>query len=169
MKSTKKYTNQTFAKRVDHEGGLHRAAKKLSEPSFCTECGAIYDRGRWFLTAISRKQSGFESPNLTICPACNQVRSGVVGGYVSVNGGFVREHKGEIENLIENEAHRTLEDNPLSRIMQRRVSDEGLTYETTTEHLAQRIGHALRKAFDGEVSYTFSHENKVTRVNWHRD
>jgi hypothetical protein len=40
---------------------------------------------------------------------------------------------------------------------------------TTTEHLAQRLGHALEKAFDGKVDYDFSHENKLARVTWRRD
>jgi hypothetical protein len=46
---------------------------------------------------------------------------------------------------------------------------ERLVISTTTEHLAQRLGHALEKAFDGEVRYHFSHENKLARVYWHRD
>jgi hypothetical protein len=44
-----------------------------------------------------------------------------------------------------------------------------LTVSTTTEHLAQRLGQALEKAFDGSVHYDFSHENKLARVTWRRD
>jgi hypothetical protein len=44
-----------------------------------------------------------------------------------------------------------------------------LTVTTTTEHLAQRLGGMLEKAFGGEVRYDFSHENKLARVSWHRD
>lgn len=44
-----------------------------------------------------------------------------------------------------------------------------VTVTTTTEHLAQRLGHALEKAFDGEVRYDFSHENKLAHVYWRRD
>jgi hypothetical protein len=40
---------------------------------------------------------------------------------------------------------------------------------TTTPHLAQRLGHALEKAFSGRVHYDFSHENPLARVWWRRD
>jgi hypothetical protein len=72
--------------------------------------------------------------------------------------------------LLVNESRRTAEDNPLARIMgwERAIRDE-LTLTTTTEHLAQRLGHAVEKAFGGEVRYDFSHENKVARVDWRRD
>jgi len=35
--------------------------------------------------------------------------------------------------------------------------------------LAQRLGHALEKAFGGSADYDFSHENKLARVNWQRN
>jgi hypothetical protein len=44
-----------------------------------------------------------------------------------------------------------------------------LTVTTTTEHLAQRLGHAVEKAFGGNADYDFSHENKLARVSWRRD
>jgi hypothetical protein len=51
--------------------------------------------------------------------------------------------------------------------------DEGqsgrITITTTTEHLAERLGQALEKAFGGKVRYDFSHENKLARVYWRRD
>ena len=72
--------------------------------------------------------------------------------------------------LLQNEAERTAEDNPLAHIMLWKEDGDGkLTLATTTEHLAQRLGHALEKAFDGEVAYDFSHENKLARVTWRRN
>ena len=44
-----------------------------------------------------------------------------------------------------------------------------LVLSTTTEHLAQRLGPALEKAYDGQLEYDFSHENKLARVTWQRD
>ena len=75
-----------------------------------------------------------------------------------------------LERLLRNEAERAAEDNPLARIMLwRENGDEKLTLSTTTEHLAQRLGRALEKAYDGKVEYDFSHENKLARVSWQRD
>ncbi len=172
MKSNKRYTTQTFKKRVDHEGGLHRTAHKLEEPAFCHKCNSVYSDGRWVTEGIAQenaKHKHWRPANPTTCPACKQIENGTVGGYVSISGNFLKEHRTEIHNLIENEAGRTLEDNPLSRVMNLREKVDRLIIETTTEHLAQRLGHSLKKAYAGEVSYDFSHENKGARENTHRD
>lgn len=172
MNSTKRYTNQTFTKRVDHEGGLHRTAHNPAEPAVCKGCSAVFSDGRWASAGVAKESSKHEHwrPAVMVtCPACKQIESGVVGGYVSVSGIFLTKHRSEILNLVENEAERALEDNPLSRIMNRRDSEGQMLIETTTEHLAQRLGRSIKKAFSGDVSYDFSHENKVARVSWHRD
>jgi hypothetical protein len=95
---------------------------------------------------------------------------GAPGGYVYLEGAFLKGHRDDIERLLRNEAERAAEDNPLGRIMLWKENRRGnLTLSTTTEHLAQRLGHALEKAFDGTVEYDFSHENKLARVYWQRD
>lgn len=172
MKSNKKYTTQTFTKRVDHEGGLHRPGQKLAEPAFCEKCGSSYSHGHWItkgLAADSHRQKQWRPFTPVLCPACKQIETGAVGGYVSLSGDFFTLHHEDIENLIENEAKRAAIDNPLARIMNQSQTDCEMKIETTTEHLAQRLGHAVKKAFDGDVEYHFSDENKVTRVTWHRD
>jgi hypothetical protein len=61
------------------------------------------------------------------------------------------------------------DDNPLSQITDWRDLDAGsLLIATSTEHLAQRLGRALEKAYHGKVHYGFSHENKMAHVWWHR-
>jgi hypothetical protein len=87
-----------------------------------------------------------------------------------LDGAFFDAHHEEVEQLLRNESERAAEDNPLARIMEwKRGDGHKLTVSTTTEHLAQRLGHALEKAFGGRAKYDFSHENKLARVNWQRD
>ena len=175
MRSSKRYSNATFTKRVDHEGrGKHRPTRSPAEPLVCEQCGAEFRHRRWVLahTPVRAQKSaaGLIPPRPTICPACTQMRSGVPSGYLRVSGGFYAAHRAEIEQLLLNEAKRTAEDNPLARLMRwEGVRGHELALSTTTEHLAQRLGHALEKAFGGEVRYDFSHENKVARVDWRRD
>jgi hypothetical protein len=171
MRSNKPFTNQTFTKRVDHEGGRHRTERARSEPAVCTQCGAVYANRRWTAAEnTTNKNQRLGAAQLTVCPACKQASSGEPRGFVYLDGAFLVRHRQDIENLLLNEARRAGEDNPLARILALKEGDgHKLTITTTTEHLAQRLGHAVEKAFGGEVQYNFSHENKIARVSWHRE
>jgi len=173
MPVRKKYSNATFTKRVDHEAGRHRPSRAINEPTVCEECGAVYANRRW--TAASsissnKRHEHFKPAHMTLCPACKQQRSGEPRGFVFLDGDFFSGHGEEIEQLLRNEAKRAGADNPLARTMEfKRGDGHKLTVTTTTEHLAQRLGHAVEKAFGGSVHYDFSHENKLVRVSWRRD
>jgi hypothetical protein len=107
---------------------------------------------------------------LTVCPACKQASRGEPSGFVYLDDAFFVGHQQEIKNLLLNEANKAGEDNPLARILELREGDgHKLTVTTTTEHLAQRLGHAVEKAFGGDIQYNFSHENKIARVSWRRE
>jgi hypothetical protein len=140
----------------------------------CETCKAVYVDRRWIsrsaILKSTDKRKKWQPTESTICPACQQQREGVPGGFVYVEGAFLVSHPDDIERLIANEAERAAADNPLSRVMKtERVDKDLLIVSTTNEHLAMRIGHALEKAFAGKVRYGFSHENKLVRVRWHRD
>lgn len=169
MKSAKKYTNAGFTKRVDHEAG-HAPRTRESEPAICTECHSILDKGRWTLASageiVAYEKRGARK---TLCPACLQVEKGEPCGFVFLDGKFFVEHRAEIENLLHNEAERAADNNPLARIMNWENNGGKLMVSTTTEHFAEQLGHALNRAYGGDVRYDFSHENKLARVYWHRD
>ncbi len=162
----KRYTNTTFTKRVDHEAGRHHTRRSLPEPIVCEGCGTTFSHRRW---ARKARTPAKQTTKSALCPACKQVRSGLPSGFVHVKGEFSIKHRVEIEHLLRNEAERGAQDNPLARIMAWESAEDELVISTTTEHLAQRLGHALEKAFDGLVRYDFSHENKLARVYWERD
>lgn len=172
MNMNKRYTTQTFTKRPDHESNASLSSGRSGDPASCIECGAIYSNKRWVARPYandSNKRSHWKPLKSTTCPACKQIKEGIVGGYFILTGKFLNEHREEINGLITNEERETYRDNPLSRVMARRDEEDRLIVETTTEHLAQRLGHAVKKAYDGEVDYDFSHENKVLRVHWERN
>lgn len=170
MRSKKRYTNVTFTKRVDHEAGRHHTIRAESEPIVCGTCGAIYKKRRW-VTQQHGQISGEElrSARVRQCPACKRKKEGVPSGYLEATGSFLTAHREEVEHLLRNEAARAAEDNPVARIIDWNSKGKKLSLTTTTEHLAQRLGHALAKAFHGDVHYDFSHENKLARVSWRRD
>ena len=173
MRSKKPYTNVTFTKRVDHDGGRHRPSRAMSEPAVCQDCGAVYANRRWTTAGSgseNERHKHWRPSQKIVCPACTQLRSGEPRGFVFLDGAFYDAHHEEIQQLMRNEAERTAQDNPLARIMEfKRDRKHKLTITTTTEHLAQRLGHVLEKAFGGTTEYDFSHENKLARVKWRRD
>jgi hypothetical protein len=172
MRSAKPYTNATFTKRVDHDGGRHRGARALSEPALCPGCGAVYAKRRWSIAPAARALARRAGAPLAIriCSSCRRRRSGVPHGYVHVDGEFFPMHAADIEHLLHNEVDRAREDNPLQQVLGwEELDGGGLLITTSTEHLAQRLGHALEKAYDGDVRYGFSHENKLAHVWWHRE
>jgi hypothetical protein len=173
MQSQKRYTNATFTKRVDHEAGRHRPSRAMREPVVCADCRAVYANRRWTSAdpgTGNKKHEHWRPPQVTVCPACAQQRGGEPRGFVYLDGDFFVAHQEEIERLLKNEAEKAARGNPLARIMEwRRGDSHKLTLTTTTEHLAQRLGHAIEKAFKGTIHYDFSHENKLARVSWQRD
>lgn len=172
MRSTKPYSNATFTKRVDHEGaGRRRPARSPAEPLICTSCGAEYRRRRWVRAGTPRSvRDGVGALRPTVCPACAQSRHGIPSGYLRLHGTFYATHRADIEQLLLNECRRTAEDNPLARVIGwEHPGRQELALTTTTEHLAQRLGRAVERAYGGHVKYDFSHENKLARVDWYRN
>lgn len=169
MRGNKRYTNVTFTKRVDYEGGSHRPAKAPAGTLVCRRCGSVYLKRRWVTKTDPRAALAGPLRTKTLCRACDMEAKGIVGGYLTVSGEFYARHRQDVERLLRNEAARAAEDNPLGRILRWSRSAPGrLTITTTTEHLAERLGRALRHAYHGDIDFGFSHGNKLARATWSR-
>jgi hypothetical protein len=173
MRTSKQWTNVTFTRRVDHQAGAHRPPRQGHGPRVCEHCGNAYVKGRWIarrdepVRAMSLR--ALASPEMTLCPACRMETLDQFGGEVRISGAFYAEHRPEVVRLVQNEAKRAAVDNPLARILLiKERTPASLIVRTTTEHLAKRLGQALKKAFDGDVHYGFAHENKFAHVTWSR-
>jgi hypothetical protein len=170
MRSNKRFSSNPFTKRVDYDGGAHRGPKAAAEPRLCTECGGVYHRRRWIRRDDPRAALIAANAIEVVCPACAMIQDGRASGWLRLEGAFLAAHQADLERLIENEAERAGEDNPLGRIAEWDRSEPGvLTVATTTEHLTERIGRAVHSAYGGTIHYGFSHGNKMARAVWHRD
>lgn len=170
MRSNKAYSNVAFTRRVDHLAGAHRGPRAPKGVLVCRQCGAVYLKRRWVSGGDSRAATMGALATPTVCRACDMGAKGLVGGYLTLGGRFFLAHRPEVERLLRNEERREVEDNPLGRVLKwDRRDPDVLTLSTSTEHLAKRLGTAVRKAFKGSVRYGFSHENKFARVRWIRD
>lgn len=141
----------------------YRARGKLAEDTVCPDCGAVVKEGHW------RWAPGPAAGRESVCPACQRTRDGYPAGFVTLEGGFLPEHRDEILGLVRNIEERERAQHPLKRIMQIRDEGGGLLVTTTDLHLARAIGDAVHRAYEGEVDYAYEKGESVLRVRWTRD
>lgn len=179
MRRTKRYTVQSFKKKEetgDDPYAMSKAPKGLLE---CPDCHATYYRKRWVIPDLVTKRKTQKTEGTTkqsvkavlvpqpyLCPACRKIRDGYAEGFLFINWPNWVTHKADVLNLIHNEEKRACKVNPLERVMAIRERSGGVDIETTTEHLAQRLGKHLNRAFQGQIQYKWSHKDKLARVEW---
>jgi NMD protein affecting ribosome stability and mRNA decay len=140
----------------------YKAKGKLSEPAVCTDCGAVFQAGRWQWLAKP------EDAHQTICPACHRVRDHFPAGYITLAGDFFNEHEQEILQLMHNRETQEKAQHPLQRIMAIEKTKEGTLVTTTDIHLARGIGEALHHAYQGELELHYNKDENLLRVGWSR-
>jgi len=136
------------------------------EPTVCVRCGAVYLRKSWrhnhSLTndQLERSKWGF-------CPACDEVSRQEGQGRVVIRGSGTSKIPA-IRDRIENIERRAMATQPERRIVSMDMvkSDGGDTLEvlTTSQKLAHRIAHELKKAFRARTSYNWSDDGTLFAV-----
>ncbi len=144
---------------------------QYKDPTICPSCKLIYHNKRWFWDEKYYEELMKEKDKVSFkkCPACRKIEDHYPLGIVELEGEYVKKNKGEILNLIKNEAEYEKKRNPLARIMNIKETEDGLVIETTTETLAKKIGKAVHKAHQGELDLSFSDTQKLLRVYWSRE
>jgi len=144
----------------EREHDAYKAKGKLSEPSVCSQCGAVFHQGRW---------QWLEAPmnaHQVICPACRRIHDHFPAGFLTMKGIFFNKHRDEIMSLVRNYEKHVRTEHPLKRIMAIEDND-GTTLVTTTDiHLVRGIGEALHHAYQGELEFHYNSEQNLLRVSW---
>lgn len=140
----------------------YKSGRKLPEPTRCTECGAVYRRGRWTWGAAA------QDAHAERCPACHRIHDRMPAGYVTLGGAFYESHRDEILRRIRRCEEAEKKEHPLQRIIAVDANAHGSIVTTTDTHLARRIGDALRDAYKGELEYRYNKEENLLRVAWSR-
>ena len=65
---------------------VYRETKKWPEPTVCTECGALFEKGRWSW----KKPSG--EAHRAVCPACRRIADKYPAGIVEIKGPILAAH-----------------------------------------------------------------------------
>lgn len=144
----------------DQYHDTYREGKKRTEPSVCPQCGAVFSGGRWAWSEAPEGAASF------ICPACQRVADDFPAGYVELQGAFFELRRDEILNLVKNEEKQEKGEHPLERIMQVRTENGHTLITTTGVHMARRIGEAVVRAYQGDLTFTYGDNEKTIRVNW---
>lgn len=146
----------------EYEHDSYKARGKLSEPTVCPQCNAVFHKGRWQWLPQP------EGAASAICPACHRMQDRFPAGYVELKGDFVSQRRADIVNLVRHVEQKAKTEHPLQRIMDIVEEDGGLMVTTTDIHLAHGIGEALRHAYRGRLQSHYNPEEYLLRVHWER-
>ena len=138
----------------------YREGKKRAEPAVCPQCGAVFAGGRWAWSDVP------EGAVNSLCPACQRITDEYPAGYVELQGSFFELRREEILNLVSNEEKMEKGEHPLERIMAVRPANGYTLITTTGVHMARRIGEAVVRAYQGDLTFTYGDNEKTVRVNW---
>jgi hypothetical protein len=149
----------------DGVGDPYKLRRKLSEPTRCPSCSAVYRAGRWQWVEIPPADAHED-----LCQACHRIQDQFPAGIVTLKGSAVRDHEDEIRNLAHNTEQAEKKDHPLNRIMGiQKEAPDILVITTTDVHLPHRIGTAVRRAFHGDLKMNFDEDAYFIRVDWRKE
>jgi len=146
----------------EYQHDTYKLRGKLKEPTVCSECRALFHKGRW--TWGSAPANAGE----IVCPACLRIRDKYPKGLVTIKGGVKDEQHEQVIGLVKNTEEIEKKEHPLSRIMSIETKPEGLVISTTDTHLPRRIGEALKHAYHGDLELHYDKAEDFVRVTWTR-
>lgn len=150
---------------AEHQHDPYKSRSKLKEPAVCSECGAVYQKGRWHWLS-SQPPADAER---TVCQACHRIQDRYPAGWVTLSGNFIATHRDEIINLARHKEEEEKLDHPLNRIMEIKAEGDEVVITTTDIHLPHRIVHALHDAYRGELELHYDKEAYSVRAKWARN
>lgn len=138
--------------------------RKPSEPTVCPECRVVFTGGRWQWLPDVPEGAGEQ-----LCPACQRIRDRVPAGILNLAGGFLKEHRDEIMNLVQNKVEAEKAQHPMKRLMEVTEGEDGdLVITFTDVHLPRGVGEAIARAYEGDLDIQYTDEAGLVRVYWRR-
>ena len=136
----------------------------------CPACHAILKDTVWFVDEGLYHQLGEQAGVWpALCPGCLRVAKGMFAGEVLLQSRLLVPTKPEALRLIDIEEERARCSDPVSRLTA--VEDHGdeIKVLTTTPLLAERIGKAFRKVYEGDLEIERLRQGNSCRVLWRRE
>ena len=159
--------SQAFARTGQAHRPVEAQTGHLPEPSACERCGAIFSRRSW---RRERRVTGalLARVHWTVCPGCRQASQAVGFGRVLIRGAFASANAEVIRRRIANVAARATATQPERRIASIEQRSDVLEVLTTSQKLAHRIVHELKKLFRGRATYAWSDDGTLF-ATWQRE
>lgn len=145
-----------------------KMTRRLPQPTVCERCGAVFTRRTW-RWAHGVSHALLARAAWSVCPACQQVRRGLYFGRVVIRGAYAAAHEDAVRRRIANVASRAAFTQPQRRVVSAGRSGTVFEVLTTSQKLAHRIVHELKKTFRGRVSYAWSDRDGGLFATWERD
>jgi NMD protein affecting ribosome stability and mRNA decay len=144
----------------------YKTRHKLSEPTICPQCCAVWQGGRW---QWKTERPEAEAVNEELCQACHRVNDRYPAGELTLSGPFLSAHRTEITHLVRNTEQLENKEHPLHRIME--IDDQGnsIVITTTDIHLPRRIAQAIFNAYEGDLGFHYDDEGYFIRATWSRE
>ncbi len=162
--------HDTIVPEAGHDA--YRDVEGFPSGTACTECGLVYEAGRWAWAGERRtlRAPAHAAPgDHHLCPACRRVRDNYPAGFVTLSGAFVSTHLAEVLDVIRVNAGLELIEHPQNRVMTLETRGDEVEVTTTDAHLARRIGEALRDTYKGGLDVDYLKESDQVRVVWRRE
>jgi NMD protein affecting ribosome stability and mRNA decay len=130
------------------------------EPSVCERCGAVFQKRVW---RSGRPASDALLARATwgTCPACAQRREGTYVGRVRILCGASFANEDRIRRRIDNVAAWAEAAHPEHRIVSVDRDGDAIEVLTTSQKLAHRVAHELKKLLRGTVTYRWSDDGSL--------
>ncbi len=141
---------------------------EFAEPTVCERCGAVFARSAW------RRDRHMSHALLAraawaVCPGCRQTAHGEYYGRVLIRGAYAAAHEDAIRRRVLNVTERARFTQPERQVVSVERERDVLEVLTTSQKLAHRIVHELKKAFRGRASYRWSDRDGSLLATWERD
>jgi len=147
--------------RDDKSPQVVRKTIPVHEPTVCVRCGAVYLRKTWRHNH-NLTDDQLDRSRWGLCPACEQVSRQEGQGRLVISGVAV-ERQDEVRRRLNNVAERAMKTQPERRIVSIESADGGGALEilTTSQKLAHRLAHEIKKLLRGKVSYSWSDDGTL--------
>lgn len=147
---------RSLDRRGTKTGRLHPAelrTGRVAEPTMCERCGAALIRRVWRRPDVKPTHTFLSGVEWTVCPACTQVEREEYLGRITIDGPIVASSGTALRRRINNVAERAEHTQVEHRLVSVERDGDKLVVLTTSQKLAHRIVHELKKTFGGRASY----------------